>query len=112
VRRGELWWVDLGSPVGSAPGYERPSVIVSADRFNKSQLNTVIVVPLYSNLDYARHAGNVLLTTLVTGLDRDSVANVTQLGSVDRQQLLRQVGAVPPSLMAQLDDGLRLVLGV
>ena len=112
MRRCELWWVDLGDPVGSSPGYERPSVIVSSDRFNYSKLNTVIVVPLYSNLDYAQHAGNVLLAALVTGLDRDSVANVTQVGAVDRQQLLRLVGIVPPSLMAQLDSGIRLVLGL
>ena len=110
MRRGELWWADLGEPVGSAPGYERPCVIVSDDRFNASRIDSVIVVSLYSNLKYARHPGNVLLRVSDTGLDRDSVANVIQVGAVDRQQLIQPVGAVSPVLMAQIDTGLRLAL--
>ena len=110
MRRGELWWLDLGEPVGSAPGYERPCVIASSDRFNRSKLNTVTVVLIYSNLRLARHPGNVLLRTSETGLDRDSVANVTQIGTVDRQQLSRNIGFLSTLLMRQIDAGLRLTL--
>jgi mRNA interferase MazF len=112
VTRGELWWVDFGDPVGSAPGYQRPAVIVSSDRFNNSRINTATIVPVYSNLSYAQHAGNVFLPAAITGLDRDSIANVTQIGTLDRQQILRYAGLLPPSLMAQLDTGLRLALGL
>lgn len=110
VKRGELWWLDYGEPVGSAPGFERPAVIVSADAFNRSAINTIITVPLYSNLGHARHAGNVLLRAVDTGLAVDSVANVSQLGAVDRQSIIRRIGAVPPSLMRDIDAGLRLAL--
>lgn len=112
VSRGEIWWLDLGVPIGSASGYLRPGVIVSSDRFNDSRINTVIVVPVYSNLDYARHPGNVVLAAHETGLDRDSVANITQVSAIDHQQLGQRIGAVPPSRMAQIDDGLRLALAL
>ena len=110
MKRGELWWLDLGEPVGSAPDYERPCIIASADHFNRSALNTVSVVLVYSNLRLARHPGNVLLPASDTGLNRDSVASVTQIGTVDLQQLDRNIGVLPPSLMCKIDDGLRLAL--
>ena len=110
--RGEIWWLDLGTPVGSAPGYLRPGVIVSSDRFNGSRINTVIIVPIYSNPAYTRQPGNVALTALETGLDRDSVANITQVSAIDRQQLGDRIGAVAPSTMSKIDDGLRLALGL
>ena len=93
--RGELWWLDFGEPVGSTPGRQRPAVIVSSDRFNRSAIGTVIVVPLYSNMNHARHPGNVVLRAADTGLHTDSVANVSQVGSVDRSQILHRIGAVP-----------------
>jgi mRNA interferase MazF len=110
VKRGEIWWTNFGDPIGSAPGLHRPSIIVSADTMNRSQIATVIVVPLYSNSTYARHPGNVMLPAQQTGLHLDSVANVSQVGSIDRSQLLRNVGTLPPSLMAKIDTGLRLAL--
>lgn len=110
VKRGEIWWVDLGVPIGSAPGYERPCVIVSSDRFNSTKLNTIIVTSVFSNMQHARHAGNVILPAPITGLARDSVANVTQTGAIDRQLLIRQIGTVPLSLMRDIDAGLRLAL--
>ena len=103
VRRGDLWWLDFGEPIDPAPGYERPAVVVSADSFNASRLNTIIVVPIYSNLKHAGHASNVLLRAIDTGLDVDSVANITQVGSIDRQLIIRRIGAVPPSLMRDID---------
>ena len=108
--RGELWWVDAGEPRGSEPGYYRPGVIVSADRFNSSNLQTVTLVSCYSNLKLASRPGNVLLPARITGLAQDTVANVTQLFVTDRDFLDRLVGRVPPSLMAKLDAGLRLAL--
>jgi mRNA interferase MazF len=110
VRRGEIWWAELADPVGSEPGYARPVVIVSADRFNTTSIATVCVVFLYSNLSQARHPGNVTLLSRDTGLDRDSVANITQIGTIDKQQARTRIGAVPPSQMRDIDDGLRMAL--
>jgi mRNA interferase MazF len=97
-------------PIGSAPGYERPAVIVSSDRFNVTGIKTLVMVSITSNLSLASRPGNVVLSAIQTGLDCDSVANVTQIAAVDRLILQYQVGVVPPSLMRGIDDGLRLTL--
>ena len=79
ISQGEIWWADLASPTVSGPGYRRPVVIVQGDAFNRSALATVVVVPVTSALRWADAPGNVLLTSRSTGLDRDSVANVSQV---------------------------------
>ncbi len=102
--------MDLGDPRGSAPGYRRPAVIVSSDRFNRSRLRTVTVAAVTSNLDLAVAPGNVALDPLDTGLDRPSVINVTQLASIDRSVLDSRVGALPTERLRALEAGLRLAL--
>lgn len=110
VRRGEIWWVDFGVPRGSEPGYRRPAVIVSSDRFNRSRLGTVLVAAVTSKVALADLPGNVALEPDGTGLDRPSVVNVTQIGTVDRQFLDTRIGTLPRGRLAALDAGLRLVL--
>jgi mRNA interferase MazF len=84
VRRGEIWWVSLDEPRGSEPGYRRPVVIVQSDDFNRSRIQTVIAAVISSNLNLARAPGNVFLRARNTGLPKDSVANVSQLITVDK----------------------------
>lgn len=112
VRRGEIHWADLGSPRGSAPGFRRPVVIVSSDSFNRSQIATVVVAALTSNTTWARMPGNVLVSAAESGLDRDSVINVTQLATLDRGMLDGHIGGIPSYVAAELDAGLRLSLSV
>ena len=112
MRRGEIWWVDLGSPFGSEPGYRRPAIVVQADAINKSAIKTVHIVPLTRTMDWADAPGNLALRPKATGLKQVSVANVSQLTVVDRRRLLEKVGDVPGSLMRELDDGIKLVLGL
>ncbi len=109
IRRGEIWWANLPPPEGSEPGYRRPVVIVQSDRFNASGLRTFLGVALTGNLDLADMPGNVLLRRRATGLPYDSVANVTQVVTSDREILSEYVGDLPGSLVRRLDDGLRLV---
>lgn len=91
ISQGEVWWADLGQPVGSAPGFRRPVVIVQNDSFNRSRIATCVVVPLTSNTRWAEAPGNVALAAADTGLPRDSVANVSQIFTVDRSQLTEPV---------------------
>ncbi|MBA3574143.1 MAG: type II toxin-antitoxin system PemK/MazF family toxin [Pseudonocardiales bacterium] len=112
MRRGELWWVDFAEPVGSAPGYRRPAAVVSADRFNRSRIATVIVAAVTSNTRLADAPGNVALPAGSSGLPKDSVVNVSQLLAVDRGLLDRRIGMLPSAQLAVLDRGLRLVLGL
>lgn len=112
MRRGEVWWVDLGQPFGSEPGFRRPAVVVQADSFNKSRVGTVLLVPLTRTLEWAKAPGNVLLRPRQTGLKHPSVANVSQVTVAARRRLVERVGALPALALGRLDEGLRLVLGL
>lgn len=110
VVRGDLWWIDFGDPIGSAPGNRRPGVVVSSDRFNRSRLGTIIVAAITSNMRLATAPGNVVLPDEL--LPKPSVINVTQLLAIDRQLLDRRIAALAPIEIRELDQGLRLVLGL
>ena len=110
--RGEIWWADLPEPVASEPGYRRPVLIVQSDAFNQSQIATVVVVVLSLNLKLVQAPGNVLLPGKATGLAKDSVANVSQVITVDKSFLTERVGALPAYLLGQVENGLRLVMGL
>ena len=110
VRRGEVWWAELGEPRGSAPGYRRPVLIVQADAFTRSRLQTVVAVALTSNLRLVAAPGNVLVPAEDAGLPKDSVANVSQVVTVDKDDLLERAGRLPARLVRAVADGLRLVL--
>jgi mRNA interferase MazF len=112
IRRGEVWWADLDEPRGSEPGYRRPVLIVQADAFNRSRIATVLCVVLTSSLRLVDAPGNVLISAKTAGLPKDSVANVSQLITLDRSFLDEQIGRLPPRLMNAVDSGLRLVLGL
>ncbi len=83
ISQGEIWWVDLGEPSGSEPGFRRPVIVVQGDSFNRSMISTVTCVALTSNLRWADTPGNVLLGTDVTGLPKGSVANVSQVVTLE-----------------------------
>ena len=108
VARGEIWWTDFADPAGSSPGYRRPAVVVSSDRFNRSRIHTVIVAAITSNTRLSREPGNVTLPDDL--LPKPSVVNVTALFTVDRDQLVDHVTDLPPLESRALDDGIRLVL--
>lgn len=109
--QGDIWWADFGMPIGSAPGYHRPVVIVQGDDLNRSRIATTICVPLTGTLKWANAPGNVMLRASETGLDRDSVASVSLLTVVDRGQLIEHVGRVNAALMKRLFSGIDVVLG-
>jgi mRNA interferase MazF len=110
ITRGEIWWADLPDPRGSEPGFRRPVLVIQANSFNRSRIQTVIVAVISSNLRLADAPGNVLLTARVSGLPKDSVINVSQLLTLDRSSLTEEVGKLPNRQMQDVDTGLRLVL--
>lgn len=112
ISRGEIWWADLAEPIGSAPGYRRPVLVVQADSFNRSRIDTVIVAALTSNLEIANAPGNVLLMRSESGLSRDSVVMISQILAIDRANLTEKSGSLPRAIMRRIESGLRLVLGL
>lgn len=112
VERGDIWWADLEEPSGSEPGFRRPILIVQSDAFNRSRLQTVIAVILTSTIGLVDAPGNVLMPSKATGLPKDSVANVSQIITVDRAFLTERVSRIRGQLLKDLDSGLRLVLAL
>lgn len=111
ITQGEIWWADLGEPTGSGPGFRRPVVIVQGEPFNRSRIATVICVPLTSNLKWADAPGNVSLTARMTGLPKDSVANVSQIVTLDRDVLTERVGKLSARKLNLVLAGIDIVLG-
>jgi mRNA interferase MazF len=111
ISQGEVWWADLAMPLGSGPGFRRPVVVIQGDALNRSRIATVVSVPLTSNLAWADAAGNVLLSAEATGLLRDSVANVSQVLTLDKTMLTDRVGKISRAKVELLLSGTDVVLG-
>jgi mRNA interferase MazF len=112
IARGEIWWAELPDPVGSSPGYRRPVVVMQSEQFNRSRINTVVVVAITSNTRLANAPGNVFLPKAHTSLPQDSVANVSQLLTIDKVFLTQRVTTLPDRYMQRIEDGVRLVLSL
>ena len=111
VSQGDVWWADLEAPTGSGPGFHRPVVVVQGDAFNRSRIATVLCVPLTSNIRWADAPGNVLLSARTTRLPKDSVANVSQLVTLDRGTLPEHIVKLPPRRIEAILAGIDVVLG-
>jgi mRNA interferase MazF len=111
ISQGEVWWADLPPPTGSGPGFRRPVVVVQGDAMNRSNVATVVCVPLTSNLKWALAPGNVQLAARVTGLPKDSVANVSQIISIDKGLLSARVDRLPRAVLDSILAGIGILLG-
>lgn len=109
INQGDIFWVDLDIPSGSAPGYRHPHLVVQNNLFNYSRINTVVVCVLTSNLKRAQAPGNVLLEKSEAGLPKRSVVNVSQLFTVDKADLIEKIGSLSDKRMRQVLDGLQLL---
>lgn len=110
IQQGDLFWVDLGDPDGSGPGYRHPHVVVQNNLFNASRINTVVVCTLTSNLRRAESPGNVLLDNGEGNLPKQSVVNVSQLFTVDKSELVEKIGSLSPRRIDQIVAGIHLVV--
>ena len=111
IRQGAIHWLHFGTPEGSAPAGRRPAVVVQQDRFNRSAISTVVVAAITSNSRLADMPGNVRLRRGNGGLPRASVVNVSQLRTVDRQQLGERIGVLDGKRIRDILRGVALLLG-
>lgn len=112
TQRGEIWWADLGPTRGSAPAKRRPALVVQSDSFNASKIATVMVVAISSNLRLAAAPGNVRLSKRQSRLPKPSIVNVSQVVTLNKRGLTEQISSLAPEVMQQVDEGLRLSLGL
>ena len=111
VAQGHVYWASLPDPTGSGPGFRRPVVVVQGDALNRSRVRTVVCVPLTSNLRWTEAPGNVLLPARATGLAKDSVANASQIITLDRELLTEEVGKLSKRQLESILAGIDIVLG-
>ena len=111
IAQGEVWWADLPAPTGSGPGFRRPVIVVQGDALNRSRIATVVCVPLTSNLKWADAPGNVRFSPAVTGLPKDSVANVSQVVALDKALLTGRTGKLSQARLESVLSGIDVVLG-
>jgi mRNA interferase MazF len=110
IRQGDIFWVDLGSPQGSEPGYRHPHVVIQNNVFNQSKINTVVVCALTSNLKRAGAPGNVFLRKGEGNIKKDGVVNITQIITVNKSDLVERIGSISQPRIAEMIDGVRLLI--
>ena len=110
ISQGDVFWVDLGQPSGSAPGFRHPHVVIQNNVFNRSRIHTVVTCALTSNLDRAKAPGNVQLKKGEANLPKPSVVNVSQIFTVDKRDLSEKIGVLSPQRLRQILDGIHLVI--
>jgi mRNA interferase MazF len=110
ICQGDIYWIDLGEPIGSEPGYIRPYVVIQNDVLNSSQIRTVIVCALTTNLRRARAMGNILLEVGEADLAEQSVVNVSQVFTVDKALLTDKIGKLSRKRVLEILAGLTVVI--
>jgi mRNA interferase MazF len=110
INQGDIFWVDLGKPSGSEPGYRHPHLVIQNNVFNKSRINIVVVCPLTSNLQRAQSPGNVLLQKGEANLTKQSVINITRIFTVDKVDFTEKIGAISSERMSQVLEGIELLI--
>lgn len=110
--RGELWWAELPDPEGLAPAYARPVLVIQSDHFNRTQIRTVLVVPLTSNLRLATAPGNVFVGMQTSGLAKDSVISISQIYPLSKSRLIERITLLDGGTMGLVEAGIHLVLGL
>ena len=110
IKQGEVYWVDLGEPTGSEPGYKHPHLVIQNDVFNASLISTVVVCSLTSNLARASSPGNVLLKKGEANLAKKSVVNISQIYTVNKGDLIEKIGTVSQKRMEQITEGVQLLI--
>lgn len=110
LRQGDIFWIDLGIPQGSEPGYKHPHVIVQNNIFNLSRINTVVVCAVTSNLKLSKAPGNILLKKGEGGLKKESVINISQIITIDKADLMEKIGRLSSARIRQIIDGIKLLI--
>jgi len=112
MTRGELWWADFGVPLGSESGYKRPVLVMQNDFFNKSKINTTIIIPFTTNLVLANAPGNILITKNESKLKKDSVIVISNIEVIDRQRLVEKIAKLDRAIIEKIENNIMFVLGI
>jgi len=110
IEQGDIYWIDLGEPSGSEPGYRHPHIVIQNNVFNSSKINTAVVCSLTTNLKRAEAPGNVLLNKGEANLPKDCVVNVSQIFTVNKSELIDKLGQVSKKRFSEILKGIKLLI--
>ena len=102
--------MDLGEPSGSEPGYRHPHIVIQNNLFNSSKINTVVMCSLTSNLKRGLSPGNVVLKKGEADLPQKSVVNITQIYTVNKNDLCEKIGQVNSERIKEIILGIQLLI--
>lgn len=109
IKQGEIYWVDLGEPTESEPGYRHPHIVIQNNIFNSSNISTIVVCSLTTNLNRAKAPGNVALNKGEANLPKKSVVNISQIYTVNKSDLIEKIGQVSEKRIYEILEGLNLL---
>lgn len=110
VRRGEIWWADLGDNPGSELSFDRPVLVIQSDAINRSAFNTVVVLGITSNTKYAGIPGNVAIGKDEGLLPKDSVIVCANIAAIDKSRFKSKLAELPDYFLDQVEFGLSIAL--
>ena len=110
IRQGDVFWIQLGEPDGSEPGYRHPHIVIQNNIFNQSRINTVVVCTLTSNLKRAEAPGNVLLKKGEANLPKKCVVNISQIFTVDKRDLSEKIGTISKERLSTVLAGINQLI--
>ena len=108
--KGEIWWASMpDDPYGSEPGKSRPVLIIQSDLFNRSEIRTTICAVITSNMKLAQMPGNITVEKGVSGLEKTSVINFSQIATIDRTRLLEQITMLPKNYIEKINESINYI---
>jgi mRNA interferase MazF len=110
IKRGEIYWADLGENIGSEPSFNRPVLIMQANVINRSNFNTIVIIGITSSLAYSDIPGNVFISKDDGYLPKDSVICVAHMTAIDKSRFGNRITQVSDLIIDQVEFGISLVL--
>jgi len=110
--RGDIWLVDWSPSRGSEQSGMRPALVVQTDAANQNPRYPNVIVAAISTKgkDVPFHVP--LTPEGSNGLSENSWCKCEQILTISKDRLARRLGRVDDRLMKQVEDALRLVLGL
>ena len=110
IQQGDVFWVDLGEARGRGLAYRHPYVVVQGNGYNHSKIGTTVVCGITSNLKRAQYPANVRLEKNEANLPKESVINISQLHTVDKEFLQDKIGSLSRERIQEIIKGIRILL--
>jgi mRNA interferase MazF len=111
IQRGDVFWAQIGPAHGSEPAHRRPVVVVQRNAINQSRFNTVVVVPLTSQLRHSHLPGNVRLRKDEANIPKASLARATHVTVLDKIRLVEKIGTLSRERLNEIVAAVCWVVG-